>query len=57
MFLDNHGFHVFAADFLTVPTTTFRILFAQVVLRHKRLKVVCFYLTAQLIVVARVLQH
>ena len=35
-FLDNHVKDIVAIDFFTVPTATFRILFAFVVLRHDR---------------------
>ena len=41
-FLDNH---LVAIDFFTVPSATFRILFAFVVLRHDRWKVVHFNVT------------
>ncbi len=44
-FLDNHLTDIVAIDFFTVPTATFRILFAFVVLRHKRRKVVHFNVT------------
>ena len=45
-FLDNHLTDIVAIDFFTVPTATFRILFALVVLRHERRKVVHFNVTA-----------
>ncbi len=45
-FLDNHLTDIVAIDFFTVPTATFRILFAFVVLRHDRRKVVHFNVTA-----------
>ena len=45
-FLDNQLQDIVAIDFFTVPTATFRILFAFVVLRHKRRKVVHFNVTA-----------
>ncbi len=45
-FLDNHLTDIVAIDFFTVPTATFRILFAFVVLRHNRRKVVHFNVTA-----------
>ncbi len=45
-FLDNHLTDIVAVDFFTVPTATFRILFAFVVLRHQRRKVVHFNVTA-----------
>ena len=44
-FLDNHLQDILAIDFFTVPTATFRILFAFVVLRHDRRKVVHFNVT------------
>ncbi len=45
-FLDNHLADIVAIDFFTVPTATFRILFAFVVLRHDRRMVVHFNATA-----------
>jgi transposase InsO family protein len=45
-FLDNHLTDIVAIDFFTVPTATFRILFAFVVLLHDRRKVVHFNVTA-----------
>ena len=45
-FLENHLTDIVAIDFFTVPTATFRILFAFVVLRHDRRKVVHFNVTA-----------
>ena len=45
-FLDNHLRDIVAIDFFTVPTATFRILFAFVVLRHDRRVVVRFNVTA-----------
>ena len=45
-FLDNHVRDIVATDFFTVPTATFRILFAFVVLRHHRRHVVHFNITA-----------
>ncbi len=45
-FLDNHLADIVAIDFFTVPTATFRVLFAFVVLRHDRRKVVHFNVTA-----------
>jgi hypothetical protein len=45
-FLDNHVRDIVAIDFFTVPTATFRILFAFVVLRHDRRQVVHFNVTA-----------
>ena len=45
-FLDNHLTDIVAIDLFTVPTATFRILFAFVVLRHDRRKVVHFNVTA-----------
>lgn len=46
MFLDNHLTDIVAIDFFTVPTATFRILFAFIVLRHDRRHVVHFNVTA-----------
>ena len=45
-FLDNHLPDIVAIDFFTVPTATFRILFAFVVLRHDRRRIVHFNVTA-----------
>ncbi len=45
-FLDNHLQDIVAIDFFTVPTATFRILFAFVVLRHDRRHVIHFNVTA-----------
>jgi hypothetical protein len=45
-FLDNHVRDIVAIDFITVPTATFRLLFAFVVLRHYRRHVVHFNVTA-----------
>lgn len=45
-FLDNHVRDIVAIDFFTVPTATFRILFAFVILRHHRHMVVHFNVTA-----------
>ncbi len=45
-FLDNHLTDIVAIDLFTVPTATFRILFAFVVLRHDRRMVVQFNVTA-----------
>ena len=44
-FLDNHVKDIVAIDFFAVPTATFRILFAFVVLRHDRRHVVHFNVT------------
>ncbi len=44
-FLDNHLIDIVAIDFFTVPTATFRVLFAFVVLKHDRRKVVHFNVT------------
>ena len=44
-FLDNHLQDIVAIDFFTVPTATFRILFAFVVLKHDRRKVIHFNVT------------
>jgi len=45
MFLDNHVKDIIAIDFFTVPTATFRILFAFVMLRYDRSRVVHFNVT------------
>jgi putative transposase len=45
-FLDNHVKDIVAVDFFTVPTATFRILFAFVVLRHDRRRLIHFNVTA-----------
>ena len=45
-FLDNHLTDIVAIDFFTVPTATFRVLFAFVVMRHNRRHVVHFNVTA-----------
>ena len=45
-FLVNHVQDIVAVDFFTVPTATFRILFAFVVLRHERRRVAHFDVTA-----------
>ena len=45
-FLDNHLTDIVAIDFFTVPTATFRILFAFVVLRHDRRMLLHFNVTA-----------
>ncbi|MFQ5494031.1 MAG: integrase core domain-containing protein [Phycisphaerae bacterium] len=45
-FLDNHLTDIVAVDFFTVPTATFRILFAFIVLRHDRRMLVHFNVTA-----------
>ena len=44
-FLDNHLQDIVAIDFFTVPTATFRILFAFVLLRHDRRMIVHFNVT------------
>ena len=44
-FLDNHLQDIVALDFFTVPTATFRILFAFVILRHDRRMIVHFNVT------------
>ncbi len=46
-FLDNHAKDMVAVDFFTIPTATFRILFAFVVLRHDRRRLIHFNVTAQ----------
>ena len=45
-FLANHLTDIVAIDFFTIPTATFRVLFAFVVLRHDRRMVVHFNVTA-----------
>jgi transposase InsO family protein len=45
-FLDNHLKDIVAIDFFTVPTATFRVLFAFVVLRHDRRRLIHFNVTA-----------
>lgn len=45
-FLHNHARDIVAVDFFTVPTTTFRIRFTFVVLRHDRRHLVHFNVTA-----------
>ncbi len=45
-FLDNHAQDIVAVDFFTVPTATFRLLFAFVALRHERRHVEHFNVTA-----------
>ena len=44
-FLDNHLTDIAVIDFFTVPTATFRVLFAFVVMRHDRRHVVHFNVT------------
>lgn len=44
-FLDNHVRDLVSVDFFTVPTATFRVLFAFVVLSHDRRRVVHFNVT------------
>jgi transposase InsO family protein len=44
-FLNNHAKNLVAADFFTVPTVTFRILYVFLVLRHDRRRVVYFNAT------------
>jgi len=39
-FLENHATDLFAIDFLTVPTATFRVFFVLVILSHDRRKIV-----------------
>lgn len=45
-FLINHAGQIVAADFFTVPTATFRILFGFVLLAHDRRRVMHFNVTA-----------
>ena len=44
-FLDNHVADLVSVDFFTVPTATFRILYAFVILHHKRREIVHFNAT------------
>ena len=44
-FLDNHLADLASIDFFTVPTATFRVLFAFVVLSHERRRIVHFNVT------------
>jgi transposase InsO family protein len=44
-FLDNHLNQLVSIDFFTVPTATFRVLFALVVLAHRRRRVIHFNVT------------
>jgi transposase InsO family protein len=44
-FLANHVPHIAACDFFTVPTVTFHVLYAFIVLRHDRRRVVHFNVT------------
>jgi len=44
-FLKNHAKELIALDFFTVPTATFRVLFALVVLSHDRRRLVHFNVT------------
>ena len=44
-FLENHVSDIAAADFFTVPTATFRVLYCFLVLRHERRRVVHFNVT------------
>jgi putative transposase len=44
-FLNNHAKDLVSVDFFTVPTTTFRILYVFLVLRHERREVVYFNVT------------
>ena len=45
-FLDNHLREMVSMDFLAVPTATFRVLFALVILAHDRRRLVHFNVTA-----------
>jgi len=44
-FLENHAREIIAADFFTVPTVNFRVLFVLVILSHDRRKVLHFNVT------------
>ena len=44
-FLANHVNELISIDFFTVPTATFRVLFALVVLAHQRRRVLHFNVT------------
>jgi putative transposase len=46
-FLDNHLGEIYAIDFFTVPTATFRVLFVLLVLAHQRRRIVHFNVTAK----------
>lgn len=45
-FIKNHMTNMVSTDFFTVPTATFRILFAFVILNHNRRKVIHFNVTS-----------
>jgi putative transposase len=44
-FLDNHTADLVSADFFTVPTITFRVLYVFVILSHKRREIIHFNVT------------
>jgi len=44
-FLDNHVPDIAACDFFTMPTVTFRVLYAFIVMRHDRREIVHFNIT------------
>lgn len=46
-FLENHATDIFAIDFLTVSTATFRVLFVLVILSHDRRKIIHVNVTEQ----------
>jgi hypothetical protein len=45
-FLNNHAAQLASTDFFVVPTVTFRLLFAFIVLAHQRRRVIHFNVTA-----------
>jgi len=45
-FLNNHRHNLVSVDFFTVPTATFRVLFAFIVLSHDRRRVIHFNVTS-----------
>jgi putative transposase len=47
-FLENHAKELIALDFFTVPTATFRVLFALVILSHDRRRILHFNVTGHL---------
>ena len=44
-FLDNHALDIASADFFTVPTATFRVLYVFVIIKHDQREVVHFNIT------------
>jgi hypothetical protein len=45
-FLNNHVGQIMTADFFVVPTATYRLLFASVILAHQRRRIVHVAVTA-----------